>query len=538
MDEGKKPHSNSGLMRRSTTDDVVKELTQRQNNLEESIERLIRFQRQALVLKNARTADELFDVMESLLIEVVDFMFASLLFRDDAGGFTPIRDLRPESLVLDFQLMNWVMDNQEVAVLPISIEVEGTRLSSLLFLPFGKSHIMLLWLEQEPEEFTREQEAHLSVLCREMAGALETYHHHAQLDKTRAAMSDIIESVPLGIIALDHVGNVLMINSTAEIALNVRRQKAVGNAYHLALPSAMAELLSKMIQEKSSEEEELVMTSLNDEDQYLGVTVSPMQTAEDSGYVVVCRDLQLSREVQKLRTLDAMKNDFLSLVSHELRTPLTSIMAYSETLLMDDNDNVPKEWREYLDIIHSEGKRLCRLIDDVLDLTKMEAGKLSYDFEMYDPNEVIGTVVMTLMPLLEGKGHTLDLDLAEDIGDCRISIERFTQVANNVISNAIKYTNEGGHIRVKTYRAGSFPGNKIPTFIFEVEDNGIGIAKENMSKVFSKFEMVGAIQNHTSGTGLGLAICKQIVEEGHSGKIWVESEPGVGTRVFVQIPVH
>ncbi len=266
-----------------------------------------------------------------------------------------------------------------------------------------------------------------------------------------------------------------------------------------------------------------------------------MQGTDESqplGKVVVVRDLELSREVQKLRHLDSLKNDFLSLVSHELRTPLTSIMAYSETLVIDENENVPQEWREYIGIIHSEGQRLSRLIDDVLDLTKMEAGKMHYQFTMHDPNDVIGTVVMTLMPLAEAKAHELDVDLAEDIGDCRIAVDRFTQVVNNIVANAIKYTNPGGKIMIRTYLSDPLPGNKVPTFTTEVADNGIGIAPENLDKVFSKFEMVEAIKHHTSGTGLGMSICKQIVEEGHSGKIWLKSQVGVGTKVFVQLPTR
>ena len=206
-------------------------------------------------------------------------------------------------------------------------------------------------------------------------------------------------------------------------------------------------------------------------------------------------------------------------------------------LFRSDNDNVPKDWREYLDIIHSEGKRLFRLIEDVLDLTKMEDGKMNYDFEQVDPNEIVGAAVVTLMPMAESKGQMIDLDLGEDIGDCSLAQDRFTQVVHNIVSNAIKYTDNGGSIVVRTSKHAPLPGSTIPNFLMEVKDNGIGIAPENIDKVFSKFEMVEAIKHHTAGSGLGMTICKQIVEEGHHGKIWLESEPGVGTRVFVSIPM-
>ncbi|MDR1744859.1 MAG: PAS domain-containing sensor histidine kinase [Planctomycetota bacterium] len=524
-----------------TSDETVRELTRQRHELAEAMQRLIRFQRQTMVLKNSPDIESALDTMESLLIEVIDFAYASLQRRSDEGGFVPLRHLCPEAIPLDPSLMEWVMNAQEVSVLPIDIpmEEEEGRLKSLVYLPFGAEHIMLLWLEQGSDAFTQEQEALLSILSREMASVLDSHHYRARLEKTRAAMSDIIESVPLGILAVDHNEKVQMINSTAEIALDVRRRDVEGAGYRDALPPQLADLIAAAGNSGIIEEAEISVGRPGSDSQFLGVTISPVRSEDGSGksgHVVVCRNLQLVREVRKLRELDVMKNDFLSLVTHELRTPLTSIMAYSETLILDETESVPKEWREYIDIIHSEGKRLCKLIDDVLDLTRMEAGNMSYSFEAQDPNEIIGIVVMSLTPAIEEKGHDVELDLDENIGDCRLVVDRYTQVLANVISNAIKYTNPGGKIAIRSRKASPFPGSGTPTILVTVEDNGIGIASENLDRVFSKFEMVEAVKNHTAGTGLSMAICKQIIEDGHGGRIWLESEPGAGTRVFIQTP--
>ncbi|MCC8107891.1 MAG: PAS domain-containing protein [Planctomycetes bacterium] len=532
--------ANGNVESGGSSDEVVRELTQKQQDLTEAMQRLIRFQRQTLVLKNAPSIDSALDTMESLLIEVIDFAYASLQYRSENGIFSPLRQICPDDIHLDYPLMEWVMGTQEVSVLPIDIHMEDCNLRSLLFLPFGFHHIMLLWLEQDTDAFTQEQEALLSILSREMASVLDSHHYRIRLEKTRAAMSDIIESVPLGLLALDHQDKVQMINSTAEIALDIRRQDAVGADFHEALPEKVADLIDNLENTGSIEEAELAINKPGRDSQYLGLTISPMRSEDGSsksGQVVVCRDLQLSREVQKLRELDAMKNDFLSLVTHKLRTPLTSIMAYSETLLMDEEGEVPGEWREYITIIHSEGRRLCRLIDDVLDLTRMEAGKMSYDYETQDPNKIIGAVVMSLTPQLEEKCHHLELDLDENVGDCRLAVDRITQVLTNIFSNAIKYTDAGGTIVISSKRAEPFPESSTPTLLITVKDNGIGIAPENLDRVFSKFEMVESVKHHTSGTGLSMAICRQIVEEGHGGKIWLESELGRGTTVNVQIPV-
>ncbi len=523
-----------------TSDEVVRDLTQKQQALTEALQRLIRFQRQTLILKNSQSIDAALDTMESLLIEVIDFAYASLQYRAESGVFSPLRQICPDNIHLDYPLMDWVMGTQEVSVLPIDIPVDEGRLRSLLFLPFGYHHIMLLWLEQDTEAFTQEQEALLSILSREMASVLDSHHFRIRLEKTRATMSDIIESVPLGLLAIDHHDKVQMINSTAEIALNIRRQDAVGVDYRQALPADVSKLITSLEHTGNIEEVELTVQAPGRESQYLGLTISPVRsedTSNKTGQVVVCRDLQLSREVQKLRELDSMKNDFLSLVTHELRTPLTPIMAYSETLLMDDNENVPAQWREYVQGINSEASRLCRLIDDVLDLTRMEAGKMIYHYENQDPNDLIGSVIMSQTAQLEEKHHHLELDLDENIGDCRLAADRFLQVLGNIFSNAIKYTEPGGTIKISSRREAPFSGSNIPTVLITIEDNGIGISPENLARVFSKFEMVESVKHHTEGTGLGMAICRQIVEDGHKGKIWLESELGKGTKVFVRIPV-
>ncbi len=534
--EPMEPTGSSG----KSPEELVLELTHAQRSLTEALQRLIRFQRQTLVLKRAAGMDAALDSMETLLLEVIDFAYASLQYRSDAGLFTPIRAISPENIHLDYPLMEWVMGTQEVSVLPIDFPTEGGRLRSQLFLPFGAHHLMLLWLEQPTEAFTQEQEALLSVLAREMASVLDSHHFRMRLEKTRDAMTDIIESVPLGLLALDHEGRILMINSTAGAALDIDRAAAAGQEYAAALPRKLSELIDSAEKGAAAEEIELPLDRPDGgAPQYLGVTISPVRSEDGSsktGQVVVCRDLQLSHEVKKLRELDAMKNDFLSLVTHELRTPLTSIMAYSETLMMDPNESVPPDWREYIGTIHSEGKRLSRLIDDVLDMTRMGSGQMQYTFEQADPNEIVGTVVMSLTAAFEEKGHELDLDLDETVGQCRLASDRFLQVLQTIVSNAIKYTNPGGRIVIATRRE-TPPGGGAHLLV-TVEDNGIGIAPEHLETVFSKFGMVEAVKNHTAGSGLGMAICKQIIEDGHGGKIWLESEVGKGTKVFVRVPLQ
>ena len=521
-------------------EEVLRQLRKRHTELSEAMQRLLRFQRQTLEIKKAISLDDTFDQMEILLTEVLDFTFARLFFRDEFGNFHILREICPEEITSDASLMDWAMGTQEVAVIPIDQKTDDADLHSLLLLPFGSSYILLLWLEQDTAQFTQEQAAQLAALSRETSSVLEAQHYRVKLEKTKAVMSDIIESVPHGMAAFDYSDNLTIINSTAEIALNVKRQEALGKPYADSFPAPVTDLIKKM-QESGSLEEQEITLDLHGGNQYLGFTITPIHTEDgvgQKGHVVIFRDLQLSREVRKLRELDSMKNDFLSLVSHELRTPLTSILAYSETLLMEDMSGIPGEWPEYLQVIHNEGQKLCRMIDNILDLTKMEAGKMDYEFSLHNPNDLIGISIMGLNAMAEAKQQQIVLELDEDIGLARIAADRFVQVLNNLISNAIKYTNEQGRIIIRSKKTAPLPGSSVPTFTIEIEDNGVGIAPENVKKIFSKFELVGSIAHHSSGTGLGMAICKQIIEDGHNGVINLESELGAGTRVFVTIPMH
>ncbi|MDR1534569.1 MAG: PAS domain-containing protein [Planctomycetota bacterium] len=515
-----------------------------------AMKRFIHFQRQALALKKSQSIDSAFDTMEKLLLEVIDFAYVSLQYRDNEGHFSPLRQICPNNFTLDTSMMEWVMNTQEVSVLPIDTPVSGENLHSLIALPFGGHHLMLLWLEQDADAFTQEQEALLSILSREMAAVLDTHHYRMRLEKARADIASIVESIPIGLFSLDHNNIIQIINPTAAKTLGLARDGTTGVDYHQVIPSPLAEFMDKLPANSGSEETEMVLAGRGNpspedggqetDSQTVGITICPMQNRENSwrnGRIVIIRDLQLSREVKKLRELDAMKDDFLSLVTHEMRTPLTSIMSYSETLMMDENENVPGEWKEYVCIINSEGRRLCKFIDDALDITRMRGGKVDYNFSRQDPNEIIGAALMSLAKGIEEKKLEVEMNLADDLGECNLIADRFSQVAANLVSNAIKFSHPGGKITVSTKKAGPLPGTTIPTLLLSVRDNGIGIAPENLKKIFGDFEIVEDVKNHTAGTGLSLAVCKQIIETGHRGRIWAESELDKGSVFHAQIPI-
>jgi signal transduction histidine kinase len=311
-------------------------------------------------------------------------------------------------------------------------------------------------------------------------------------------------------------------------------------AFKPEVSGVIRRLVGRLERDEDPGEEELELGggSSGETHYVLGVTASRLVlpgVPGAAGYVFVVRDMEVTREVQRLREVDAMKDDLLSLVSHELRTPLASMMAYAEALLMEGMVETEAERREYLGVIRTEGERLGRLINDVLDLTKMQAGKMEYHFSEQDVREVVRHAISVEQKLAEKKNLKLSFEPAAEMPAVRLDRDRIIQVLCNLLSNAIKYTDEGGSISVYAEPKPAAEGGQNLVEV-RVKDTGLGIPPEQVHKVWSRFEQVENVRHHTGGTGLGMPICRQIIEEGHGGKIWLESQVGAGTTVYFTLP--
>ena len=230
---------------------------------------------------------------------------------------------------------------------------------------------------------------------------------------------------------------------------------------------------------------------------------------------------------QELLQIDELKSSFIANVSHELRTPLTSVLAYSELLLTYEEQSSPEQ-REFLEIIHKESARLTRLLNDVLDLAKIESGDMRLTFEPIDVAELVDEAARAHRPLIEQEGLAFEIDVAPDLPFVRGDHDRLRQILSNLLSNATKFT-RSGTIRLGARRVGA----EVHLW---VADTGMGIPPEHVGRVFDKFHQVGDVMtDKPTGTGLGLAICRELVES-HGGRIWAESEPGVGSTFTVALP--
>ncbi|MCX5800378.1 MAG: GAF domain-containing protein [Candidatus Eisenbacteria bacterium] len=247
---------------------------------------------------------------------------------------------------------------------------------------------------------------------------------------------------------------------------------------------------------------------------------------------VACRDLEISRQSilkanERLQEVDRLKSEFLATMSHELRTPLTSIIAYSELLGDERVDEARRS--EFLEIITEQGNRLLQLITDLLDLSKLECGKMQLILEPANLNEIILSAVETTRPTADKKGLEVFTDLAPALPLVSMDTKRIRQVCWNLLCNAVKFTDFGGKITVRSEESGA-------ELVVRISDTGVGIRPEDIERIFDRFAQVdsSATREH-GGVGLGLDLVRRFVTL-HSGRVWVESEYGRGSSFFFTLP--
>jgi signal transduction histidine kinase len=249
--------------------------------------------------------------------------------------------------------------------------------------------------------------------------------------------------------------------------------------------------------------------------------------------VIAIQNARLVGEIQhksrELEVANKHKSAFLASMSHELRTPLNAIIGFSEVLLARLFGELNAKQDDYLKDIHTSGKHLLNLINDVLDLSKVEAGRMDLEPSQFDLPVALADAMTLIRERATKHGIHLGLDVAPELSQISAYERKFKQILLNLLSNAVKFTPDGGRVEVRATRADG-------AVLVAVSDTGIGIAPGDQEAVFEEFRQVG--EDYTSkaeGTGLGLALTRRFVEL-HGGRIWVESELGKGSTFFFTIP--
>lgn len=261
------------------------------------------------------------------------------------------------------------------------------------------------------------------------------------------------------------------------------------------------------------------------------ISLSPLETGEGMFVTGAIRDATERRRFeQTLQEASRLKSEFLTNMSHELRTPLNGIIGFSEFLIDGKAGELNDRQREFLGDVLASGRHLLRLINDVLDLSKIEAGRMDLQPELFAVAPAVEEVCSIAATALRGKAIRLNCEVAADMAEARLDRRRFTQILFNLVSNALKFTDEGGEVRVLVDRAG-------PSLRLRVVDTGIGIREDDLAKLFVEFQQLdsGATRRH-QGTGLGLALTRRLAEL-HGGSVHAASTPGKGSTFTVLLPL-
>lgn len=377
--------------------------------------------------------------------------------------------------------------------------------------------------------------ADLYGLIREQAERLGAMVRREQVDATKNAA--IVESIADGVMVADPSGEIIQFNSAAERILGLPRRQVIGHdisdlagLYAASGGQRWLNALQSWMEDPTqhrpgdSIQEQLQL----DNDKVVSVVLSPVNMGDQFlGTVSVFRDI--SREIE----VDRMKSEFVATVSHELRTPMTSIKGYADLLLLGAAGEVTEQQQRFLGTIKTNADRLSVLVNELLDISRIDRGVVKLNFQPTDVEEVISSGLAHLRGRIENdkKDIHISSEIAPGLPLINGDFDKITQILNNLLDNAFNYTYPGGSVRVSAKADGD-------GLVISVADTGVGIPPENQSRIFERFFRGedNQLVMETSGTGLGLSIVKEYVKM-HDGQIWLESAPGKGTTFFVRLPI-
>ena len=362
--------------------------------------------------------------------------------------------------------------------------------------------------------------ARLGGAINDMAAQLES--RIGEIVSERSRMNSLLVALVDGVVAVDQESRVDFLNPVAEMLFEVSAREAIGQP--LATAIAVAEI--PLLVQECVDRERLVSREVVHGSRILRVFCLPFKDQAHShrGTMIVVHD------ITDLRRLEMVRSEFLGSVSHELRTPLTIIKGFVITLLDSPVVVAEPELERSLQMVDRETDRLARLVEDVLELSRLRSRKRSLELSPTGAEDLVRDTVGVLVAHAERVGVGLGVDLAEESTCILADADRFRQVVINLVDNGIKYTPPGGRVLVRSRR-------REHHWVLDIEDTGVGIAAEEIPFLFERFfRGKDKRKKEARGTGLGLAIVQELVHA-HHGRIEVQSEPGRGTTVTVWFPM-
>jgi PAS domain S-box-containing protein len=374
---------------------------------------------------------------------------------------------------------------------------------------------------RDPRPWRHDEIEALTALAGNASAALASaeLYQRVALEKERSVA--ILANIADGIVAVDREGSVVLWNAAAERITGVRAADALGRS--------TVQVLQRALEAEDGSpggSDRLVSIRRGSEDVWLSLTEAVMHDPAGAvaGRIFAFRDISTERVVEQ------MKSDFVTAVSHELRTPLTSIYGFAETLLRQDVLFGDEERQTFLGYIASESERLTGIVDQLLNVARLDTGDLQVNLAPTDVRGIVSDVVRSTEQLAAANGHRFVLDLPEDPLDAQADAEKLRQIVANLVDNAVKFSPAGGTVTLAARRA----AERVEV---RVIDEGIGIPEEEQRRIFTRFyrgESIGR-RPGIGGTGLGLFIAHGLVSA-MGGRMWVDSSEGAGSSFAFELP--
>jgi two-component system phosphate regulon sensor histidine kinase PhoR len=347
--------------------------------------------------------------------------------------------------------------------------------------------------------------------------ALQTEEQFNALTKEQAMLSAVLDHMTDGVLIADDNGKVQLLNTAAGKLFKIENDQAIDRSVvEVMRHYSLVDLWEKT---KNGNPETIDM-ELGSAHKYLQVVGISLEKDLPGRTMLLFQDLTQTHQ------LEIVRRDFVSNISHELRTPIAGLKAISETLLDGALDDPPAA-RKFLVHMDNEVDNLIQIVNELLELSRIEAGRSNFEFQRNDPCRLINNAYERMILQAEKAGVRLTQECPPGLPQVSADPVRISQVFINLIHNAIKFTLTGGHIHLTAWR----DDNKV---VFMVQDDGVGVAKKDLKRIFERFYKADRARSG-GGTGLGLSICKHIVDA-HGGQIWVESEENAGSKFFFTIP--
>lgn len=362
-----------------------------------------------------------------------------------------------------------------------------------------------------------------------MASKLQAYDllNINQLMKEKQKIEAIVESISDGVVVTGASNRILLINKAAEKIFNISEEEFLKKDFTYAIKNPdLFNLIDSVRkdQTKTLPKDYIDLTIKHKKNvNYYRVIAKPITNIAGESIGVVT----LFQDITKFKEVDNLKSEFVASVSHELRTPIASVLMAAELLHYEIPGKTNEKQKEIISIIMEDGNRLKNLINDILDLSKLESGKIQLNFKNYTPQKIIDYVLKILEIRIREENVKIKVEIEKNVLGVKADISKITQVFTNLIENSINYRALNKRITIEL--GAKLLNDKV---LFYIKDNGRGIPEEDQKKIFDKFIRLEESENiKNKGSGLGLAISKSIIKN-HGGDLWVESAIGIGSTFY------